>query len=181
MDSLYFVTSNQGKLEEAKMILGMPIIFARVDLVEIQSLDLEEIAKDKTRRAFEFIQKPLFVDDVGLYIEAWNGFPGPFIKYLTDAVGNEGLLKMMENEINRNVIARLIIGFHDGKDIHAFIGETKGTLAKESRGENGFGWDSVFIPKGIDKTYAELSMEQKSTFSHRRIALENFRNYLRQK
>jgi len=178
MNELYFVTSNEGKIKEAKLILGIPIHPAKADLEELQSLDLEEIVKDKVKKAFELIRKPLIVDDVGFYIEAWNGFPGPFIKHLTDAAGNEGLLRMMENETNRNVTVKAAVGFHNGKEIFTFTGEVKGTLSKEPRGNEGWGWDPVFIPEGMDKTYAELTPEEKSSISHRRAALENFKNYL---
>ena len=180
MEQLYFVTSNEGKIKEAEMILGIPIKPIRADLEEIQSLELEEIVKAKARKAFELIQKPLFVDDVGFYIEAWNGFPGPFIKHLCDAVGNEGLLKMMKNEINRKIIVKAAIGFHNGKEVITFIGEVKGTLAGESRGQGGWGWDPIFIPSHTDKTYAELTVEEKNAVSHRREALEIFKKYLQQ-
>ena len=180
MEQLYFVTSNEGKIKEAEMILGIPIKPMRADLEEIQSLDLEEIVKAKAIKAFELVQKPLFVDDVGLYIEAWNGFPGPFVKYLRDAVGNEGLLKMMKNETNRKIIAKAAIGFHNGKEVITFMGEVKGTLAVEPRGQGGWGWDPIFIPSHTDKTYAELTVEEKNAVSHRREVLEIFKKYLQQ-
>lgn len=180
MEQLYFVTSNEGKIKEAEMILGIPINPVKADLEEIQSLDLQEIVKAKAVKAFELIHKPLFVDDVGLYIEAWNGFPGPFIKYLRDAVGNEGLLGMMKEETNRQLVAKAAIGFHNGKEVLTFTGEVNGTLATEPRGEGGWGWDPVFIPAHTDKTYAELTAEEKNAISHRRIALEKFKKYVQQ-
>jgi len=172
MESLYFVTSNEGKIKEAEMILGIPIIATKADVEEIQSLDLEEIAKAKAERAFELIHKPLFVDDVGLYVEAWNGFPGPFIKYLRESVGNDGILRMMKDETNRHLIAKAVIGFHNGKEILTFTGEVQGILATEPKGERGWGWDPIFIPAHTDKTYAELTVEEKNAISHRRVALE---------
>jgi len=125
MEKLYFVTSNQGKAKEAGMILEMPIEIRKADLIEIQSLDLEEIVRDKARQAFEIVGEPVIVDDVGLYLDSWNGFPGPFVKYISDAVGEEGILKMLKGEENRNVTATAAIGFHDGKEIHTFVGEVK--------------------------------------------------------
>ena len=180
MNELYFVTSNEGKIGEAKMILDFPIKAVKADLSEIQSLDLKEIVRDKAQKAFELVHKPLMVDDVGLYIEVWNGFPGPFVKYLLEAVGNEGVLKMMEHEANRSVVAKAAVGFHDGKEIHTFIGEVKGELAREPRGEGGWGWDPIFIPEFSEKTYAEMTPEQKNSISHRRAVLEIFKTFLTQ-
>jgi len=125
--------------------------------------------------------KPLFVDDVALHIEAWNGFPGPFIKHLLEAVGSEGIVKMMKDETKRGVIAKAAIGFHNGKEVVTFVGEVKGTLAPEPRGEGGWGWDPLFIPNHTNKTYAEMTPEEKNAVSHRRAALEEFKKYLQQK
>lgn len=177
MKELYFVTSNEGKIKEAKMILGIPIHSIQAELEEIQSLDLEEIVKAKALKAFELVKKPLFVDDVGLYIEAWNGFPGPFIKYFCETIGIKGLLKMMKDENNRQLTAKAAIGFHNGKEVITFIGEVKGMLATEARGQSGWGWDPIFIPSNLDKTYAELTAEEKNAISHRRVALESFKKY----
>jgi len=181
MEPLYFVTSNEGKMKEAEMILDIPIKLFKADLEEIQSLDLEEIVREKAKRAFELVGKPLFVDDVGVYIEAWNGFPGPFVKYLVEAVGTGGIARMVKDETNRKAIVRAAIGFHDGEKITTFIGEVKGTLAERPRGDRGWGWDPMFIPVGSEKTYAELTPEEKNSVSHRRIVLENFKKHLKQK
>ena len=178
MQTLYFVTRNEGKVKEVEEILGILVHPFRADLEEIQSLDLEEIVRAKVQRAFELVGKPLFVDDVALHFEAWNGFPGPFIKYLCEAVGNEGLLKMMKDELNRHVTAKAAIGFHNGKEVITFVGEVKGTMAKEPRGESGWGWDPIFVPVHTEKTYAELTPEEKNAVSHRRVALERFRECL---
>jgi XTP/dITP diphosphohydrolase len=178
---LHFVTSNKGKAGEAQMILGLPIEITSLDLPEIQSLDLEEIVREKVIHAYEKIKEPVFVDDVGLFVNAWNGFPGPFIKFLIEAGGNELLLKMMSSVSDRKMTAKASIGFHDGSKIHTFIGEIKGTLVEESRGDGGWGWDPLFIPENSDKTYAEMSPEEKNAFSHRRNALEKFRKFLDEK
>ena len=181
MENLYFVTSNQSKAEEARMILEMPVEIRKADLIEIQSLNLEEIVRDKARQAFEMVGEPVIVDDVGFFLEAWNGFPGPFVKYILDTVGKEGILKMLEGEENRSVVVKAVIGFHDGKEIHTFVGEVRGVVASEARGDNGFGWDSIFIPESSDKTYAQMSLKEKSGISHRRVALEKFKQFLKAK
>jgi XTP/dITP diphosphohydrolase len=178
MEELYFVTSNDEKIQEARIILGMPIRAFKADLEEIQSLDLEKIAKDKAERAFALVGKPLFVDDVALRVAAWNGFPGPFVKHFLEALGNDGFLRLMKDEQNRELTAMASIAFHNGKEILTFVGEVKGSLALEPRGDGGWGWDSVFIPVLGEKTYAEMTPEEKNAVSHRRAALENFKQYL---
>lgn len=176
---LYFVTGNEGKISEAQAILEIPIKIVKTNLDEIQALELETIVKKKAIEAFEIVKKPLIVDDVGLYIETWGGFPGPFIKFLLNSGGNNLLLKMLASETNRNATAKAAIAFHDSENVHIFIGEVKGQIAKESLGDNGWGWDPIFIPSHTDKTYAQLSTEEKNEVSHRRSALEKLKLYLK--
>lgn len=175
---IYFATSNEEKTKEAQAILGFPICIASVELEEIQSLDLAEIARHKVIQAYEKLKKPVFVEDVGFFIDAWNGFPGPFAKYLHRAVGNEGILRMLQSEKNRSIIARSIIGYHDGKKLYTFAGESKGTLSNAPRGRTVWGWDPVFIPEGASLTYAEMGTDEKNKISHRARALAQFKTSL---
>jgi len=178
MDTLFFVTSNEGKIKEAKEILGFPIEVAKLELDEIQSLQLEDIVTHKVKQAYEKIQKPVIVDDVGLYIEDWGGFPGPFIKFLIESGGNELLINMMKSALSRKVVAKAAIGFYNGTNLKTFIGEINGTISEEPLGDNGWGWDNVFIPEHSDKTYAQMTSEEKNQMSHRRAALEKLREFL---
>jgi XTP/dITP diphosphohydrolase len=177
---LYFVTGNKGKVSEAEKILGFPIHIANIDLPEIQSLDLNEIVKDKVERAYEKINKPVFVDDVGMFVNAWNGFPGPFIKFmrLSGSYDNELLLKMLAGEKNRAVIVKAVVGFCDGDNIHLFEGKVEGVLADEERGSAGWGFDPIFIPHGYDQTFAEIGEEKKNKISHRAIAMNKFKEFI---
>jgi non-canonical purine NTP pyrophosphatase (RdgB/HAM1 family) len=175
---LYFVTSNKDKVREAEAILGLPIKPVKKDLVEIQSLDLEEIVKKKAEDAFQIVREPVIVDDVGLYVEAWNGFPGPFIRFIYDAGGNELLLRMLQGETNRKVTAKAAIGFQKGREVFTFIGKVKGEIAQGSHGQGGWGWDPIFVPEFTNKTYGELDPIEKNAISHRRAALEKFKEFL---
>lgn len=178
MKDIYFVSSNKGKIKEAQEILAFPIKIKKLNLTEIQSLDVEEIVRHKTESAFAILQKPLIVDDVGIYVEAWNGFPGPFVKYIDVAGGCELLLKMMKGEKNRNAFTRVAIGYHDGKEVHVFIGEVLLTVSTEIRGTNGWGYDPIMIPRNDTRTFAEMTSEEKNAISHRRNALEKLKEYL---
>jgi XTP/dITP diphosphohydrolase len=177
---LYFITSNEGKIAEAQAILGFPISITKLEIDEIQDSDIEQIAYKKVAVAFAHIKKPVIVDDAGLYIEAWNGFPGPFVKYIDKAGTYELLLQMMHSEKNRNATFKAAIGYHDGKTIHTFLGEVKGKIALEKRGENGWGFDPIFIPEGYTQTFSELHGEVKNTLSHRKKALEKLKIHLLQ-
>lgn len=180
MTELCFVTGNKGKVAEAKAILDVPVVAYPMELDELQSLDLEKIVTYKVNQAYARVGKPVFVDDVGLYIQTFNGFPGPFVKFLLEAGGNGLLLKMMSGQTDRNVIARAAIAYHDGTNIHTFIGDVNGVIAPEPRGDGGWGWDPVFIPQGKDMTYAEMGQVEKNAISHRRAALEKLKQFLRE-
>jgi XTP/dITP diphosphohydrolase len=178
VNELYFVTNNENKIREAEEILQIPVKIFRSELNEIQSMDLKEIVSDKVKNAYKLIKKPVIVDDVGVYIRAWNGFPGPFIKFLQKSGDNPLILKMMKEEENREALVQAAIGYFDGKDLKLFIGEDKGKISQEIRGDVGWGFDFIFIPSGYDKTYAELGPEVKNKISHRRRALEKLKEFL---
>ncbi len=182
MKKLYFVSSNKTKVLEAQHILGFPVTVASIDLPELQDSDIEVIVRQKALDAFEKIGEPVLVDDVGFYIDAWNGFPGPFIKFLTKASSNDTFLleKLMVHETNRKAEVVSALGFHDGKNVHVFVGKVSGQVAKKARIPGVFMFDTLFIPDGQEKAYAEMSLEEKSAISHRRKSLEIFKKYLRE-
>ncbi len=179
---IIFVTGNKGKAREAEEILNIPLDIRSIDLDEIQGMDLEKIALYKINQAYKMVKKPVMVDDVSVEIDAWGGFPGPLIKWMLKKENDSAklLLKMLAGEKNRKAKARLAIGFHDGKKAHVFYGEVNGRIAEEIRGENGFGWDPVFIPEGEKKTYAEMTTEKKNQVSHRRKALDKLSDFLKE-
>lgn len=177
MNKIYFATGNKGKVEEAGQILNHPIEILDIELDEIQSMNLEDIVSHKARQAFEKIKKPVFVDDVSLEFDIWKGFPGPFIKYLQQ-ISNDLILYMMRNESNRKVKLIATIGYFDGFKMHCFTGYVIGNIALASKGEGGWGFDPIFIPEGETQTFAEMSDEKKNSLSHRRIALDKFKQFL---
>lgn len=177
---LIFVSMNEGKIKEAREALGIEIEIEKIKLEEIQSLDLEEIVRKKAEYAFKLIKKPLMVDDVGLFFDVWDGFPGPFIKFMEDIVGYDKVLRMLSGEKNRRVVIRSTIGLHDGKKIHIFQGEVRGTFQKEARGSFGWGFDPYFVPDGHQETFAQMGPERKHKISHRGLALKKLRTFLEQ-
>jgi XTP/dITP diphosphohydrolase len=179
LDKLFMVTGNENKLREARQILGIEIRQTEVaDLHEIQTVDVEKAVGNKAEEAYTVVKKPLIVEDSGLIFKPWNGLPGALVKWFEETVGNEGMLKMLENFDDRSAIAQCYIGFHNGKDIKIAKGEVSGRIADRLRGDNGFGWDQIFIPDGSDISYAEMAPEEKNAISHRRKAFENLKKII---
>jgi XTP/dITP diphosphohydrolase len=177
MEEIYFITGNANKLREAKKILGVELKSKNIDLPEIQALMVKEIIKDKAKRAYEILQKPLIVEDVGLYIKAWNDFPGAFIKWVIKTKGCEGIIKSMGNYKNREAFVEAGICYYDGKEFKTFFGKVKGTIPFEKRGESRFGLDPSFIPDGYEKSFAEMTSEEKNKISHRGIAFKKLKEF----
>ena len=171
-----FVTGNPNKAKEAGDILGVPLEKVEVaDLFEIQTKDLDELVRHKAQQAYDALKCPVMVEDSGLVFHAWKGLPGALVKWFETTVGCEGMLKMLQSFDNRGAKAICCLAIHDGKNIQVVRGEVEGIIANELRGSKGFGWDVLFIPEGYEKTYAEMSSEEKNAISHRKRALEKLR------
>jgi XTP/dITP diphosphohydrolase len=171
------VTSNAGKAAEVAAFFDGSLEVEHVDLEvpEHRSDDVAEIARGKARYAYAQLLTPLIVDDTGFFIDALHGFPGPFAAYVLNSIGNTGILKLMEGIQDRKARFTTGIAYADERGIQVFTGTLEGTIALCSRGENGFGYDPIFeLGK---KTLAEISMEEKSSISHRARALSSFRDW----
>jgi len=167
---LLVVTGNKAKGEEALGILESLGVKARVVAMrkhEIQSESLEEVALHAARVAYATLRKPLVVDDSGLFIEALNGFPGPYSSYVYSKIGLWGILKLLEGLENRRACFKTALALIMPPLERIYTGEVCGTIAVEPRGEHGFGFDPIFIPEGYTKTYAEMTREEKNRISHR--------------
>ena len=172
---LFFVSSNYHKYQEAKKILhsfGIRLGFFKYDLEEIQSSSLNEIASKKAIQAFQKCKKPIIVEDDGLFIDSLYGFPGPYSSYVFKTVGNKGILQLLKQ--NRKAKFVSIISFCDDKNSKSFEAKIDGSISKTQNGK-GWGYDSIFMPKNLNKTFAELA--NKNKLSHRYKALKKFSNW----
>lgn len=176
--NLKFVTGNPNKVREAHEILGFEIEHAGMELHEIQTCSLREVVTAKAHQAWEALQVPVMVEDSGLIFSAWNGLPGALVKWFEKTVGCEGLLKMLSGFDNRQATAVCMVAVYDGSNLRIAEGRVAGNISAEPRGQNGFGWDIIFIPEGHTGTYAEMSAEEKNSISHRRRALEELKKLL---
>ena len=159
MEHTTFITGNQSKADYLSKYLGHPVDHVKLDLDEIQSTDLNEIVEHKVQQAYEIIKKPVIVEDVSLEFEALGGLPGPFIKFFVDRVPFEVICSMIGAGLTRKATARCVFGYFDGKELKLFEGGLDGEVAKEPSGNNGYGWDKIFIPQGYKVTRASLNEE----------------------
>jgi len=179
MQKLTFITGNAGKAKYLSDYFHAPVDHVKLDLHEIQSLNLKEIVDDKARRAFEIMNSPVLVEDTSLIFTALKALPGPLIKWFLETFGNEGLCRFLDSYEDRSALAEVEFAICDENGVHTFGGYMEGTIAKIPRGEAGFGWDPVFIPKGYDKTWAEMTDDERHATSMRKIALEKLSHFLK--
>ena len=178
---LTFITGNLGKAEELQRGLSLHVDHIKIDLEEIQSLDLEEVVLHKTKEAYRKLKKPIITEDTALIFESFNRLPGPLIKWFLKDMKNEGLCNILDNFASRKATALSMFGYTDGVIFKTFAGEIEGKIATEPRGSNGFGWDAIFIPNGSAKTFAEMNQPEKDQFSMRGLALKKLKQYLLKK
>jgi XTP/dITP diphosphohydrolase len=171
-----FVSSNKNKFNEAKNILsknGINLGFFKSSLREIQAESIKEIAALKVDEAYRQCNKPVIVEDAGLFVESLNGFPGPFSSYVFKTIGNSGILRLVKT--NRKAKFQSVVAYCDNKfGVVLFDAKVEGKISKNSKGK-GWGYDPIFIPNGQNKTYAMLS--NKNQISHRYKALKKFSNW----
>lgn len=174
-----FITSNASKAEQLARHLDYPVVHQKIDLAEIQSLNLKEIIKHKAKEAYRRVKKPVLVEDVSLTFLALGKLPGPFVKWFLAELDNEGLCRILNDYDSRRALAEVCFGLYDGEKLHIFEGKMKGVIAKHPRGKRGFGWDPIFIPEGQSKTWGEMSRKEQKETSMRRTALKKLEEFLK--
>ncbi len=180
IEDLVFVTSNLDKLREAEAVLGHPLDHRKLDLPELQSLNLAEIVRGKARMAWQRIERPVLVEDTGLELAGLGGFPGPLVRWLLVSVGPEGVCRIARCFGDNGAKARCLVCATDGAVEIVGEGIVEGTIAEQPSGQGGFGWDSAFMPSdGGGRTYGEMTEDEKNLISHRRKAFVALRDALR--
>lgn len=178
-----FVTGNRNKLREAERILGFLPDSVDVDLPEVQSLDLLEVVHAKANEARKHVGGALVVEETGLELHAMNGFPGPLVKWMLQAIGPIGIARSVHALDDARATARCLLvfdGFVDGEQCRLVAeGATHGRLVLEPQGDEGFGWDPIFVPDGEERTYAQLSGTEKDVLGHRGRAWRALQEQLR--
>ncbi len=189
MESIIFATNNQHKVEEVRAVLGerfniITLKEAGIDIDIPEPHDtLEANATEKSKTIFAITNKNCFSEDTGLEVEALNCEPGVKSARYAGEGRNfddniEKLLANLQSSDNKTARFRTVISLIlDGKE-YFFEGICTGKIITERKGNNGFGYDPVFVPDESDKTFAEMAMAEKNKFSHRKKAIEKLITFL---
>ncbi len=189
MIQLVFATHNENKVKEVQAVLNNFSVQSLSELGYTQEIDetehtLEGNALLKARCIYAAFKKPVFADDSGLEVDVLHGAPGVYSARYAGAnrsheKNNAKLLSTLAGETNRLAQFRTVIAYTDGTNEQIFEGIVRGTIATQSSGTGGFGYDPLFIPQGYDKTFAALPREIKLRLSHRSLAIAKLENYLK--
>ncbi len=174
------MTQNQHKLTELRPLFErFDVSFETTSLekFEIRADDVEAVAHEAAITAYDALKRPVVLDDTGLFVDALNGFPGTYSAYVLKAIGNTGILRLMNNIDERTAKFVTAVGYADGDTIQTFVGVMPGNIARVPAGETGFGYDPIFVPQGETRTYAQLSLSEKVNISHRTKAFRKFLNW----
>ena len=189
--TVVFATNNQHKLEEVRTILGdhfevrsLEDVGCRTDIPETGNT-FRENALQKAQFVKKFYGFDCFADDSGLEVEALGGAPGVHSARYASEEGHDSkanmakLLTELDGVENRRANFRTVIAFVTDDSVHYFEGKVDGKILAERRGEGGFGYDPLFLPDGYDKTFAEMSADEKNSISHRGQAVKKLADYLK--
>lgn len=179
---LLFVTGNENKFTEAQRILkriGIDIEQFPNRPPEIQADSLDTIARHCCEKIVKEVNRPVFVEDAGMFIFQLKGFPGPYSSYVLRTISNPGILKLMEGVKDRTAVFRSTIAYASpNQECVIFRGETFGEISRRIRGTH-WGFDPIFIPQeGDGSTYAEMPVDMKNRISHRAKSLAKFASWL---
>lgn len=193
MKKLVFATGNSHKLQEVQGLLkeGFALSCLKdVNITEEIPETADNLVDNALQKAWYVYNKcgiPCFADDTGLEVEVLDGAPGVYsARYAGEQKDSKlNMLLLLENmngKTNRNARFRTIIAYIDeNAEEHIFEGEIRGKIIEQMAGENGFGYDPIFVPEGHEQTFAQLSSETKNTISHRARAMEKFLSYINNK
>ena len=186
---IVFATNNAHKLDEVRQVVGDK--FTLVSLRECGIVEdipeneptLEGNALAKARYIYERTGADCFADDTGLEVDALGGEPGVrSARYATDGHDDEAnkrlLLERLQGVENRAAQFRTAVALIMGGQEYLFEGIVRGQIATEQHGEGGFGYDPLFVPEGYDRTFAQMSAEEKNAISHRGRAVRKLAEFL---
>jgi len=183
--TIYFATGNPHKVREVDDALPQDIQLqqVQVDIDEIEAHAVEDVARRKVLDSYHDadVNDTIIVDDTGLYITGLNGFPGAHASYVLERCGNAGILQLMEDIDDRSAYFKTAIAIYqpDRDELSLLTGRCDGRIAREQRGEGGFGYDSIFLPGDHDTTFAE-DEDHKMQVSHRTNAIDSFVEWVEQ-
>jgi|WetSurMetagenome_2_1015567.scaffolds.fasta_scaffold836719_1 XTP/dITP diphosphohydrolase len=176
-----FATSNQNKVAEANKVgQDFGVSFRQINVMypEVRADSVRAVAEEGMRYVHSQINRPIIVEDSGLFIDALNGFPGAYSAFVFGKIGCDGILKLMDGVEDRKARFVSAIGYKTDDEEQIFEGASDGFITLEKRGRHGFGYDSIFQPADSNRTFAE-DLKRKNEVSHRRKATEQLCRFLR--
>lgn len=189
---IIFASSNPGKLKEVKAMLEEENIkimylkdFPKVDEPIEDGNSFLENATIKAKYYYNHFKLPVLCDDSGLVVNALNGEPGIYsARYASKSVNQDfenmkKLLGKLKNIKNRDAYFNCTIVYYDGNNFKNTNGKLEGVIIDTPKGDNGFGYDPIFVPNGYDKTLAEMTSDEKNKISHRHNALMKMSNFIK--
>lgn len=184
---LLFVTGNTNKITEAGMYLPWYFVRgAKIDVPEIQSVDVIKVVKAKLQSAFQQTQQPCFVMDASLVIDGIckqeggnpKQFPWALIKDVFSSMWDHNITKLVNLNGNTRCLWRSVLGYHTGKGEYYFEADLEWSIANTPRGTNGYDWDTIFIPKWDNRTFAEMQPQEKQSYALTKELYKKFREFL---
>ena len=181
---IQFATKNKGKFDEASRVAlkyGIELAQVSLEKYEIQDDDLKKIAAVAAEQARREVGvTAILAEDAGFFIDALNGFPGPYSSYVYRTLGINGVLRLLENVDRRGAHFACAVAYCDGDHTICFEGSVNGYVGFKPRGQQGFGFDPIFIPDQAEgRTFAEMDTDEKNQYSHRALAFSDFCKWMK--
>lgn len=179
-----FITTNKHKFEEVKAILAdypIELEHLNIEYEENHNASLEDIARDAAQKLANQLNKPIILEDTGLFFDAYENFPGALPKFVFATLGYKGIFKLLAGE-SRAAFFKTVAAFcQPGKTPQLFIGIMPGEITEKvfDQDKDAMPYDRIFIPKGETKTISSMSLKKKNTFSQRGEAFRKFGNYIK--
>ncbi len=172
---LNFITGNNSKFMEARLILGKRAepVQKDIEIIEPKTSKQEEVVLEKARQAFQQLKAPVLVDDTGIYFEAYKDFPGTATKLVFQAIGFNGIARLLRGS-KRGAYFRTLLCYKDSKTTKIFEGVWRGRITSKlsKRFNPEWEYNSIFIPEGFSKPLSEIPLEVRAKLSHRKKAFD---------
>ncbi|MFX0076535.1 MAG: XTP/dITP diphosphatase [Candidatus Hermodarchaeota archaeon] len=188
-ETIYFITGNNSKFNEIKNLfqkenLNYELKQNKIKTTEIQASSIKEVALFKLNSVRGKLTHSYFIEDAGFFVDVpLNGFPGVYSNYVLNTIGNKGILDLIRDYDETKAHFETVIAFYfqPYEETYVFEGMVEGKLARSIRGRGGFGFDPIFIPAELsNRTFAELTVEEKNSVSHRGKAWKKLVEFLKE-
>lgn len=178
-----FVTTNKHKFQEVQDVLkdySIELEHLDMEYEENHDSSLDEIARSAAKKLANQLQKPIVLEDTGLFFEAYNNFPGALPKFVINSIGFKGIFKLLQDESKKAYFKTVAAFAEPGQEPVLFEGIMRGAITEEihNKDKDEMPYDKIFIPEGKTETISDMTLEEKNSFSQRAQAFRKFGEYL---